>query len=166
MEGENFVYFRPDLTEYITQEFVEKYNVQTEGRWIPSHGYYSEKEEVTDRVIGDGAYILVGHVDYNNAACYHKIGQFVGIKSTGINWVFSHPLDYYPNSKGLNLDPIFALIKVGAPQDFGKVGLAIDNLRKMGCTAKELERKILQLNPDTVESKIYRLRLALQRQLT
>jgi len=165
MVEENFIYFRPDLTEYITDDFVKKYNIDIDGKWLTPDGYYSEKEGVVDRVLADGTYILIGHVSYNRGASCHKIGQFLGIKSTGINWILSHQLDYYPNSKGTKLDPVFALVRVGAPKDFAKVGLVIDQLKKNGCTERELEKKILQLNPSTIESKVYRLRLALQRQL-
>ena len=164
MEKEIGLYFRPDFTEYITQSFVNRYKVDTRF-WIPAHAYYSQKNETADRVIPDGSYVLVGHVEYNNGACYHKIGQFIGIQSAGINWLFSHKFDYYPNSKGVELDPVFALMRVGEVREFKKVGVIIEDLRRRHFSEREIAKEILQYHPDTIESKVYRLRLALQRQM-
>lgn len=160
-----FVYFRPDLTEFISQDFAEKYNVKLDN-WLVPDGYYSEKEGVADRIIPDGSYVVLGRVSYSNSSSSHKIGQFVGLKCTGINWQFSHQFDYYPNSGGLDLDPVFAVVRVGKVREFPKVGLTIEKIKESLITERELAKFALQYNPNTVEARVYRLRLALQRELT
>lgn len=168
MGRENFIYFRPDLTEYITQDFVDRFSVNTDA-WLFPDGYFLQNEGTvgSDKGLPDGAYIMIGHVEYttSDGLKKHKIGQFVGVKLAGINFVGTHELDYYPNSKGVILDPMFALVRVGETWEFKKVGVLTEDFRRRPITEKELDKHILRYDPNTIESKIYRLRLALQRQM-
>jgi len=167
MENE-LLYFRPDLTEYITQSFVEKYNVNTD-TWLSPIGYYVQNtdEFVSNGGIPDGTYIMIGHVDYMSAnkMNWHRIGQFVGVKLEGINFVGTHPLTYYPNSKDVDLNPMFALIRVGDTSDFKKAGVIIEDLNSRPVSDWELQKRALDYEFNSVESRTYRLRLALQRHI-
>lgn len=165
METGYFIYFRQDLTEYITQKFATSYNVNLD-YWLRPEGYYSQKTEVADRMIPDGTYVMMGVVEYSDKLSYHRIGQFVGLKCTGIHWEFSHKFNPYPGSGVQDLDPILALVKVGKPRDFKKVGLIIEEEKKKTVTERELARMVSQYNPNSVESRVYRLLLALQRQIS
>jgi len=164
----HLIYFRPDLTEYITQEFVEKYSVSTEA-WLKPQGYYLQNKETvgSDRGIPDGAYVMLGHIDYTSCAGTHKhkIGQFTGVKVEGINFVISHSFNYYPNSKDLDLNPMFAMVRVGVTSEFKKVGIIVEDLKTKPVTEMYLLQQVLHFPPNSVESKVYRLRLALQRQM-
>jgi len=165
---EQLIYFRPDFTEYITQEFVDKYSVNTD-TWVAPRGYYLQNTDgfVSNGGIPDGTYIMIGHVDYAsvNKMHHHRIGQFVGVKLEGINFVGTNELAYYPNSKDVELNPMFALVRVGNTNEFKKVGVIIEDLNRRPISDWELQKRALDYEFNSVESRTYRLRLALRRQM-
>lgn len=161
------VWVRSDYTEIVTNDFVKYYNIKTKGHWIDPGLYYNERLDKVNTRAPDGTYILVGASEYYSSDlsnCY-KIGQFSAIRLQGFSFVGSHKLKEYPNSSGVELEPIYPLIHVGKPDDFKKASLIVELLRRKPLTQGELRAKIVQLDPFSVDGKIYRLRLALSKQI-
>lgn len=164
------LFFRPDLTEYLTEDFVKYYDVDTTC-WLNPKAYYIEKENSigSDSGVPDGSYILIGHIEYTSICgkSRHKIGQFAGLKVEGLNLIFSSKLHYYPNCKGLDIDPIYALFLVGKNTEFNKLKSLVEDLNKSPVSLDYIKYKISQCKDfNSLESKVYRLRMALQKQIT
>ena len=158
---------RNDFTEVITEKFAKKYCINLDN-WILPFGYYDQCSEdiIYNNIIPDGSYILLGKVEYpgTKKLTYHTVCQFSGLKISGIDLTFVTPFNPYLDvPKVLKLKPKFPLFKVGSTRDFKKLKKIILNDTDNYPNELVLYDKTCKLSKNTIEYKVYALKLALLR---
>jgi len=158
---------RKDYTELITEKFAKKYNVNVTD-WIFPFGYYEQYDGSVDcnGYLPDGTYILIGKVSYPGAGrfSYHIVTQFNFLLSRGVDLSFAIPFNAYTDlPKEIPLAPKFPLFKVGDCEDFIKHRDKFTEIANTWLTKDEILSKLSKINIDSIEYKIYALKLALLR---
>lgn len=162
------IFLHKDYSNLITETFAKRFHVDL-NHWIKPFGYYNQAEQsiICNRSLPDGVYVLLGSVSYpgkERMSCY-TVYQFNICRSRGLDLSMYRPLNNYPNAPAIPLSPVFPLFKVGNISDYKKAKTVYEGVIKNYLSIDSLIRIINNLDPNTLESKIYRLRLALQRQI-
>jgi len=163
----SYMYIRKDLEEIITEKFAKHYFVDL-SKWIAPFGYYDEYSGSIRCREGfpDGTYAALGRVKYpgKRRFSYYTIYQFNVCRSRGIELRWANRFNPYPNvPNAINLQPAFPLIKVGELTDYISAKKAYQAVR-VPLTIDEIKSKI-KLSEDAVQAKVFKLRLALQREI-
>ena len=165
-------FFRSDLTEMVSESFAKSYNMDLSG-WVQPYGYYDERHGsvfCNDNFFPDGTYIALGKVSYpgvERRSWYH-IGQFNVARSMGLELRWANKFETYPNlpeTLKKSLSPTFPLIQVGEVADYGAAVALVKELNSRPLTARTIKDRIKKAEPDSLEHKIYRLRLAFQKDI-
>lgn len=159
-------FIKPDFSEIITEDFAERFTVNIK-QWLVPYGYFDEQKNMLicqDGVFPDGTYIAVGVVQYPGKFrnSFHRVGQFNVVRSRGIDLLWGARFQDYPGlPKDFPVNAKFPLIKVGEVQDYIKAKDVFE--RVYGASARFfLERELKRADPDSVEAKVIKLRLALK----
>lgn len=161
----NGLFLRDDWTELITEKFSDKYSVNLTN-WIIPYGYFNQYDGTItcNDFIPDGTYILLGKVSYPGKGrySYHTVCQFNLCKSSGIDLIFLKPFHTYTDlPKEIPLAPKFPLFRVGDTKEYKKIYKLFLQVSNEYLTERELNSKLTKLDKNTIEYKIYALRLAL-----
>lgn len=161
------VYLRADLQEFITESFAKRYNVNLEN-WIEPYAYWDQFNQSilsTRDEVPDGTYILFGKVTYpgRERMSYHHIFQFNVLKVRGADVIIASGFNDYPNLPSrIPIRPIFPLFKVDQSRTYRAAKkILLEKLNKP-LHVRELETLIKDSKINSLEDKMYRLRLALQ----
>lgn len=163
------IYIRNDLTELISERFVKHYDINLRYYTAP-FGYFSEKTGniICNGRLPDGTYILIGTVSYPGTKNYskHTVFQFNVLKSAGKDLRFAQRLAGYPDKpEAVALSPEFPLFRIGERTDYKEACKCYFESISQYFTIDELFSKITKLIPMSIEDKIYRFRIALQREM-
>ena len=163
------IYLRKDLKEYVTETFVKKYNMNLEN-WIEPFGYWNQYEESTlsNGPVPDGTYVLFGKVEYpgSKRMSLHKVFQFNIVRVMGEDVTFAGNFNKYVGlPSGIPLRPIFPLFKIDQPRAFNRARNVFLKRINKPLTYQELRYMIKKESPNSLEDKIFRVRLALQTEI-
>ena len=165
------IFLSLDYSDIITESFAKRFNVDLK-QWIHPFCYFDEKNQslISNKEVPDGTYILLGRISYPGEAkyTYHTTLQFNIVKIQGFNLIFARPLNGYLNMpKALlnSITPNFPLFKIGETSEYKKATGLYTKISKQHLTADSLKDIILKQEPNSIESKFYRIRLAIQRQI-
>jgi len=165
------IFVSTDLSYLITEQFAKTYHIDLDS-WITPFGYFDEYNQsiISNTHIPDGIYILLGWVNYPGSSrmSSHTIYQFNVIQSRGLDLILHKPLNKYHNlPKNLPLSPKYPLFKVGDLPDYKEAKKAYSELHTQHLTLDNLKANIANIaDQSSVKSKIYNLRLALQRRIS
>jgi len=163
-------FFRSDLTEYISEAFAKKYTVSLDS-WIQPFAYYDEGLGVIlcNSRLEDGLYVTLGKVIYPSSIArdsYHIVFQYNLARCRGMELRWADRFKPYPNlPKHIPLSPTFPMLKVGSLVDYREAKEIYYKIKGKPFTIDELKGIIDSAELNTVESRLYRLRLALQREI-
>lgn len=161
------VYLRADLQEFITETFAKRYNVNLEN-WIEPYAYWDQFHQSvlsTREVVPDGTYILFGKVVYpgKERMSYHHIFQFNVLKLRGADVQIASGFNDYPNiPENIPIRPIFPLFKVDQCRAYKTAKKIFLSQLNKPMNVRELENLIKDSKTNSLDDKMYRLRLALQ----
>jgi len=161
------IFLRRDLSEFITETFAKRYNVNLEN-WIEPYAYWDEKSEATLTTrenVPDGTYVLFGKVTYPGVdrMSQHHIFQFNVLKVRGADVQIAAPFNSYPNiSPRVPLQPIFPMFKIDQSRAYVAAKKIFHSKLNKPLHYKELESLIKSSKTNSIENKLYRLRLAVQ----
>ena len=160
------IYLRKDLKEYITESFVERYSINLDN-WIAPFAYWSQFTESTlsNGHVLDGTYVLFGSVSYPGVEklSYHRIFQYNIVRIMGADVTFAADFNAYIGLPDcVPLRPVFPLFKVDQPRAFNKARNIYFRRMNRPLTHSELKYMIEKVNNNSLEDKLFRIRLALQ----
>ena len=163
------VFLHSNYTELISETFAKRYGVDL-SKWIQPYGFFDHINEsiISNGDLPAGTYVILGHVSYpgKTPLSYHKVFQFALCRSILDDLLLADPLSSYPDKPArLPLAPKYPMFRVGDLNSFIKGKKVVKQLIAKHLTVDYLVDKIQILEKDTIESNIYRLRLALQREI-
>lgn len=166
----NEIYLRKDLTEIISEKFAKRYNIDL-SKWIKPFGYYNERggSIICNSTIPDGVYLVLGRVEYpnNKEMSYHVIYQFNLCKSRGLDLRWASRFNPYPNvPKNIKLSPNFAMFKIAECIDYNQCKKIYNEIKNTAFFTSDQLKDIIKKEPEgSFKDTIYKLRLALQREI-
>lgn len=166
------IFLRKDFSEYITESFAKKYNVNLT-TWIQPFGFF---DEFTGNILHngnlpDGIYVILGKVSYPGEARLSKycIGQFNLCKIFGDTVEILNKFNPYPNVPEAikpNFKPKFPMFRLGDAKGFKILSKSFNYIASSNLTSDALMYKISKIsNTESTIKKIYSLKLALLRDL-
>lgn len=161
-------YLRRDLKEYINESFAKRYNVNLEN-WVSPYAYWDQFSQQTlsigEEAVPDGTYVLFGKVSYpgTERMSHHHIFQFNLAKLRGADIQLAAPFNIYPNvPPTVPLRPVFPMFKVDQVRAYKAARKVFYAKLCQPLSTHELERLIIDSNVNSIENKLYRIRLAVQ----
>jgi hypothetical protein len=166
------IFLRSDYSEYISESFVKKYNVDLT-TWIQPYGFFDEFSGTIlhNKDLPDGTYIILGKVSYPGKSRMSKyiIGQFNLCKILGETLEILNKFSPYPNvpeELKSNLHPKFPMFKIGDASIFKTLKKPFNYIGESNLTVEELMDRINKISStESTIKKIYSLKLALLRDL-
>ena len=161
------IFLRADLQEFITETFAKRYDVNLEN-WIEPYAYWDQFNQSilsTRESVPDGTYVLFGKVIYpgDERMSYYHIYQFNVLKLRGADVQIASGFNDYPNPPArVPIRPIFPIFKVDQCRSYEAAKRALKSRLSKPMHVRELENLIKESNTNSLENKLYRLRLALQ----
>jgi hypothetical protein len=164
-------YLHQDLTEIITETFARRYLVDLT-QWVSAPAYYDEMQQLllcNDRGVPDGTYIALGKVHYpcslTRMNFYHTY-QFNLAKCRGLELRWACQFRPYPNvPERIPLAPVFPMFRIGTCAEYLQAKDLYFTIMQQSLTKDYIKDIINQESGLTLKSKMYRLRLALQREI-
>ena len=124
---------------------------------------------ISNNGIPDGVYIVLGSVSYpgEKRMSRHVIYQFNLARSRGIDLRWAARFNPYPNvPKVLDLRPIYPMFRIEELTTYEDCKSVYYKLQKTPVFAvDQLKEIIRKADPGSIKDTIYRLRLALQREI-
>ena len=164
------IFLSLDLTDLISETFAKRMYIDL-SKWVQPYCYFDERNQslITNGDTPDGIYVLIGRMSYpgNILPSYFTIYQFNIVKIVGLNITLARPLNPYPNMPNELRDvaPVYPLFRVGETFEYRQAIALYNKIIKQHLTADALRNIIFQSDENSIESKIYRIRLAVQRQI-
>lgn len=161
------MFLRADLQEYITETFAKRYDVNLDN-WIEPYAYWDQFNQSvlsTREVIPDGTYVLFGQVTYpgKERMSYYHIFQFNLLKLRGADVTIASGFNDYPNPpERVPIRPIFPLFKVDQCRSYEAAKKTFLTKLSKPMHVRELENLIKESKTNSLDNKLFRLRLALQ----
>lgn len=161
------IYLSLDYTHLITEKVAKTLFVDL-NKWVAPYAYFDHgnKEIICNGHVPDGCYIILGKVSYpgKQRMSYHEVYQFQVAKNRGTDLYLYKPLNLYPElPKEVPLAPLFPLYRVGSISEYKEAVEVIKQLEARYFSIDQLKDTILNYPIDTVQGKVFRLRLALER---
>lgn len=156
-----------DHSTLITEKIAKKLFVNLD-YWITPYGYYNQLTAsiICNEYIPDGTYIILGKTSYpgeDRMSC-HEVYQFMVAKNRGIDLILYKPLNKYPQlPTEIPLNPYFPMYRIGDLKDYRKSVKIFKEIEGKYLTLDQLTNILNQYPLNTVEGKLYRLRLALEK---
>lgn len=166
MQNIEGIFLKIDFTEFITESFVKRYNVNL-SNWISPFGYLEQNTcaLVYNTPIPKGTYVLFGKVTYpgKQSLSSHTIYQLnlVKVKRSHIE-LLNFFKQYVDLPDSIPLNPYFPLFRLGEIKDYKDISKLLKKIEKENFPISQLQCIINKLDPDTVESKLYKLYLAIK----
>lgn len=163
------IFLSQDFTDYITEKFAKRFCVDTK-QWIQPFAYYDEANDslISNGYVPDGTYALIGSVSYPGIERWssHTVFQFNLLKIRGEDIVFAKRMNLYPDlPPEIPLKPVFPIFRLGDHTQFREASKVFKDIGASHLTCQALTDKIVKLEDNSLESKIYRIRLAVQRRI-
>ena len=160
------IFLRKDLKEFITETFAKRYHVNLEN-WIEPFAYWNQftNSTVSNGAVPDGTYVLFGKVTYpgNQRMSRHHVFQFNVVKVAGDTVTFAGNFNEYIGlPKMVPLRPMFPMFKIDQPRAYSKAKAIFLNRLQKPLTYQELRYMIKKAKPNSLEDKLFRIRMALQ----
>ncbi len=156
------IYLKQDFTEFITESFVKKYNINL-SKWIAPFAYLEQYTQILyhNKKLPEGTYALIGSVEYPGKQRFtkHKIYQFnilkIKLDYIEIGNKFNNYIDL-----PITINPSFPLFRLDDAKKYKDILNLFNTIIKEDLTILQLKDKINKLDL-SMESKLYRLQLAI-----
>lgn len=161
------VFLRKDLTELVTESFAKKYSMDLRD-WIYPFAFFNQYDGslIYNNYIPDGCYILLGKVEYPgiDRSSYHLVYQFNACLLSGVDIKFVKQFTPYHNLPSvISLAPKFPLFKICDQKNYKQFKKIFNKVESTWLTKDEIKGIISKLDKNTIEYKVYALKLALLR---